>query len=203
MVRQRCVSTPYQLTTKYGKVDGYPLNNGFHTGVDYVTDDRKILAPQDGVVTANGYDEINGFYLVIEGGGYRDWFSHIARYRVSNGRRVSRGQHIADMGMTGYADGVHVHHSVRLHGNRVDPEKHITVEGEDMFNGKTAREWFSVALSYDKRIKNYQKNYMQKSTHDKIVASKDKEIESLRAQVGESNKWQTLKALLRELLGVK
>lgn len=37
----------------------------------------------------------------------------------------------------------------------------------------------------------------------KAVAIKDKEIESLKAQVGDNTKWNTLKALLRELVGTK
>lgn len=37
---------------------------------------------------------------------------------------------------------------------------------------------------------------------DKVIASQTKEIESLKAQVGDNSKWETLKALLRELLGL-
>lgn len=29
------MSVPYAVTTPYGKVAGYPLNNGFHNGIDY------------------------------------------------------------------------------------------------------------------------------------------------------------------------
>lgn len=36
---------------------------------------------------------------------------------------------------------------------------------------------------------------------DQTIADQQKEIESLKAQVGDNSKWETLKALLRELLG--
>lgn len=36
---------------------------------------------------------------------------------------------------------------------------------------------------------------------NKTIADQQKEIESLKAQVGDNSKWETLKALLRELLG--
>lgn len=132
-MRSRCVSAPYTIKTVYGNVEGYPLNNGFHTGVDYISDGR-ILAPMDATVTAISKTVNDGNYLVLEAPGYRDWFSHIKEggYKVSVGQQVKRGQHVADQGATGFATGVHVHHSLRKNGVMVDPELNITKEGEDM-----------------------------------------------------------------------
>jgi septal ring factor EnvC (AmiA/AmiB activator) len=130
-MRIRCVTSPYRITQKYGYDPTYPLNGGWHYGTDYVTDNRMILAPQNGTVTAIGKDATNGNYLVIEGNGYRDWFSHIrdGGYKVSQGQAVAQGQHVADMGTTGASTGIHVHHSLRKDGVRVDPEAHITAQG--------------------------------------------------------------------------
>lgn len=130
-MRQRSVNAPYTITTVFGNVEGYPLNNGFHTGVDYVSSDDLIVAPQDSIVTALGYDKTNGNYLVLEKDGYRDWFSHTSKYLVKKGDSVVRGQPIAVQGDTGSADGVHNHHSLRVNGVLVDPEQHIS-KGETM-----------------------------------------------------------------------
>jgi murein DD-endopeptidase MepM/ murein hydrolase activator NlpD len=123
-MRRRCVNTPYTITTVYGNVPGYPLNNGFHTGVDYVSNDSLIVAPMNSRVVATGKDAVNGNYLVLEANGYRDWFSHISEYKVTSGN-VTIGQPLAVMGATGAATGVHVHHSLRVNGVLVDAEKHI------------------------------------------------------------------------------
>jgi hypothetical protein len=125
MARRRCVNSPFRITTVYGNVPGYPLNNGFHTGVDYVSNDSLIVAPMDSVISATGYDSVNGNYLVLDSNGYRDWFSHIKEYKLKSGS-VKAGQALAVMGATGAATGVHVHHSLRVNGVMVDPEKYIT-----------------------------------------------------------------------------
>lgn len=39
-------------------------------------------------------------------------------------------------------------------------------------------------------------------TKDQTISAQQKEIESLKSQVGDNSKWETLKALLRELLGI-
>jgi len=87
---------------------------------------------------------------------------------------------------------------------RVTTKKSQPKGGKDVFRNKSAKEWFKVALGYDKRIKNYQKNYMLKSNHQKIVEKKDKEIAKLKKQLNSEDsklagKWRTL----LELLGIK
>ncbi len=41
------------------------------------------------------------------------------------------------------------------------------------------------------------------TTKDGVIAAQKKEIETLKAQLGELTKWQTLRALVRELFGIK
>lgn len=143
-MRRRCVNSPFRITTVYGNVPGYPLNNGFHTGVDYVSTDNLIVAPMDSKVTAEAYDSVNGNYIVLEAGGYRDWFSHTSAYKVKVGETVKAGQPIAVQGMTGSADGVHVHHSLRVNGVMVDPEKNIT---EDSMIDKNSTNFLRIGHS--------------------------------------------------------
>lgn len=155
-MRSRCVNKPYSKTTDFGWIKGYPLNKngvpgappkpgpgyGFHTGVDYVTADRKIKAPQDSTVTARGYDSVNGNYLVLQTGNIRDWFAHIAAYTVVVGDIVKKDQHIAYMGATGAATGIHVHHSVRKNGVLVDAEK--LIKEVEMPTEKDVKDFFAL-----------------------------------------------------------
>ena len=127
-MRIRCVDDGFRLTLSFGYHDGYPLNNGYHYGTDYVHENRFILSPQDSRVVAKGYDKTNGNYLVLENGDYRDWFSHIDKYKINLGENVKAGQIIAIMGDTGYATGVHVHHSVRVKG--------VLTNAEDLIGNK-------------------------------------------------------------------
>lgn len=133
-MRGRCCNSPYQITTVFGYVDGYPLNNGFHTGVDYVPQDGYIIAPQDSVVSARGNNTKDGNYLVLTGGGYLDWFSHISEYFVTVGQTVKKGERLAAMGETGAASGPHIHHSVRFNNELVDAEKHIKEDEVELAN---------------------------------------------------------------------
>lgn len=219
-MRSRCVSSPYQITTVYGNVEGYPLNNGFHTGVDYVSDGR-ILSPMDSVVSATGYDSENGNYLVLEANGYRDWFSHIKTdgYLVSKGQTVKRGQHIAYQGRTGSASGVHVHHSLRVNGVMVDPEKHISIgdimdetAGTELYwsgfhrapesksvakqwNGKTVTEALRNVRTKEEWLK---QNHILKVAYPeaiKIISIKDNEIARLKAELATNDDSVQLNAL--------
>lgn len=143
-MRIRCVQSPYRMTQKYGYDPNYPINDGFHKGTDYVPDDGIIVAPMDSYITATGRDPVNGNYMVLESGGFRDWFSHIKDngYLVTGGE-VKNGQPIAVMGNTGFSKGVHVHHGLRVNGVLVDPEEYIT-KGEDMWTEKEVRYLFSI-----------------------------------------------------------
>lgn len=160
-MRRRCVNSPYTKSTDFGWVKDYPLNRdynapgkpgadyGFHTGVDYVSTDRLIVAPMDSVVSAKGYDSVNGNYLVLEANGYRDWFSHIQEYKVTTGS-VKAGQALAVMGATGAATGVHVHHSLRVNGVLVDAEKYVTEVNMEKVSLSTARILAETILGRDR-----------------------------------------------------
>jgi hypothetical protein len=124
-MRIRCVGGRYQLTQPYGYDKNYPLNGGWHTGVDYVSPDLKILAPDVATVVAIGQDTTNGQYIILESGVYRDYFCHLASYIAVQGQKVTKGQSIGIMGKSGYATGVHVHHTLRVNGQQSDPELFI------------------------------------------------------------------------------
>lgn len=52
-------------------------------------------------------------------------YAHLSRIRVKVGQKVSRGDHIGDMGNTGRSTGTHLHYEVRVNDRPVDPMTYI------------------------------------------------------------------------------
>ena len=57
--------------------------------------------------------------------GIETLYAHNTSIRVKKGQRVSRRQHIADMGITGRSTGTHLHYEVRVNGRPVNPMTYI------------------------------------------------------------------------------
>ena len=80
------------------------------------------MAAADGVVTYAGILSTYGELVKIQhGNGDETYYAHCSRILVSVGERVSQGQEIAKMGMTGNATGVHCHFEIRKDGTPVNP----------------------------------------------------------------------------------
>ena len=52
-------------------------------------------------------------------------YAHLSRISVKVGQKVSRGDHIGDMGNTGRSTGTHLHYEVLMNGRPVDPRTYI------------------------------------------------------------------------------
>jgi murein DD-endopeptidase MepM/ murein hydrolase activator NlpD len=100
-----------------------------HKGVDYAAPTgTAIRAAGDGTITFRGWK--SGYGNVIEvqhWGGYTTLYGHMSRFdndfRVGN--KVSQGDVIGYVGMTGLATGPHLHYEFRINGQHRDP---VTVE---------------------------------------------------------------------------
>lgn len=116
-----------------------------HGGTDLAAPQgTPVKAPENGVIDGRGDNPnyIGGNYITIKGdSGRRFYMGHHSVNRASIGQRVSEGQHIADVGMTGQATGPHVHFQIwNSAGQLVDPQG-IIKQGEIMekINNNTAR----------------------------------------------------------------
>lgn len=99
-----------------------------HTGSDFsAADGTPIVAAADGIVTVAGPATGYGNLIVIEhtiGGqsvatGYAHMWDH--GIHVAVGDRVTAGQHIGDVGSSGYSTGAHLHFEVRPGGTNSPP----------------------------------------------------------------------------------
>jgi murein DD-endopeptidase MepM/ murein hydrolase activator NlpD len=98
-----------------------------HKGADFAgRTGTDILATADGVVTHAGWQSGYGKMVTIRHAfGIETRYAHNSKLRVKVGQRVSRGDHIADMGNTGRSTGTHLHYEVRVNGQPVNPMIYI------------------------------------------------------------------------------
>ena len=99
----------------------------FHNGIDMAAPGGSaILAAYDGKVVAADYNGSMGNYIMIDhGDSLYTIYMHASALYVSKGAEVSKGDKIAAVGSTGRSTGNHLHFSVRLNGNYVNPRNYL------------------------------------------------------------------------------
>jgi hypothetical protein len=106
-------------------VSGYisQFLQGYHTGIDIAAPFGAIItAADEGEITYVGWVPVGGRAVcVTHSGGLESCYYHTSVSYVSVGQRVSRGQPIATIGMSGLTSGAHVHWEVKQYGRIVDP----------------------------------------------------------------------------------
>lgn len=99
----------------------------FHNGIDMAAPGGSpILAAYDGKVVAAAYSGSMGNYIMIDhGDSLYTIYMHASALYVSKGAEVHKGDKIAAVGSTGRSTGNHLHFSVRLNGNYVNPRNYL------------------------------------------------------------------------------
>jgi murein DD-endopeptidase MepM/ murein hydrolase activator NlpD len=125
-------ASPVRAAVRYTSGFGYrrdPITGGrrMHNGTDLAgAHGTDTFATADGVVTFSGWQSGYGKLIRIRHAfGIETLYAHNTRNRVKKGQRVSRGDHIADMGSTGRSTGTHLHYEVRVNGTPVNPMTYI------------------------------------------------------------------------------
>lgn len=97
----------------------------YHSGIDIARETGAVVrAPADGVVilAADHPFTLEGNLLMIDHGmGLNSAFLHLSRIDVKVGDRVTRGQAIGAVGMSGRATGPHLHWSLKWGDAKLDP----------------------------------------------------------------------------------
>ena len=112
------------LTSSYGKqriYNGQPRAG--HNGADIrAATGTKVRAPFAGTVILTGFHYYAGGSVYIDSGnGVITVFFHLSEINVKKGERVAKGQVVAKSGATGRVTGPHLHYSLVLGGQFVDP----------------------------------------------------------------------------------
>ncbi|SEO43451.1 M23 family metallopeptidase [Aquisalimonas asiatica] len=102
-----------------------------HSGLDIANETgTPIAAPLGGEVVETGDYFFNGKTVFVDhGNGFVTMYCHLDEIQVSTGDRVARGDTLGTIGATGRVTGPHLHWTVYLNGQAVDPL--LFVEGED------------------------------------------------------------------------
>ncbi|TCP23078.1 murein DD-endopeptidase MepM/ murein hydrolase activator NlpD [Rhodovulum adriaticum] len=118
----------YRFTSPFGMrkhpiLGTYKMHDGMDMAAGYGT---PIHATADGVVVKAGW--VSGYGRLIKirhEFGIETRYAHLAKIRVTEGQRVSRGDRIGDMGNSGRSTGTHLHYEVRVDGKPVNPMTYI------------------------------------------------------------------------------
>ncbi len=119
-----------EITSEYGyRTDPFSGQRTFHTGIDMAAPEgNHVFSVHDGLVLLSEYDEVGGWYIVIEHAGQlQTYYGHLSKILVEKGNRVQAGQVIGLSGNSGKTTGPHLHFEVVDHGETVDPTAYIYV----------------------------------------------------------------------------
>lgn len=94
-----------------------------HSGMDIAAPvGRPIKAAESGKVLFVGDLFFTGKVIYLDhGNGLLSLYAHLSKIDVKKGQSIKRGQIIGNVGKTGRVTGAHLHWSVYLNGNAVDP----------------------------------------------------------------------------------
>jgi murein DD-endopeptidase MepM/ murein hydrolase activator NlpD len=100
----------------------------FHNGVDLIsvpstaTLGANLFASAPGKVISNYYNDLGGFQLIIDSGYAVFGYAHLqVKSPLAVGTIVRKGQIIGKVGNTGRSTGPHLHFTLRLDGQLVNP----------------------------------------------------------------------------------
>lgn len=102
---------------------GKEIDQQVHLGFDLaVTSSVPVVAANDGIVVHASYLGIYGNCVIVDHGlGVQTLYGHLSSFDVKVGDAVTKGQQIGRSGMTGLAGGDHLHFTVLVNGEPVNP----------------------------------------------------------------------------------
>ncbi|HEY7790244.1 MAG TPA: M23 family metallopeptidase [Vicinamibacterales bacterium] len=103
--------------------DGKEIDQQVHLGFDLaVTSNVPVAAANDGTIVHASYLGIYGNCIIIDHGlGVQSLYGHLSSFAVKVGDTVKKGQIIGHSGATGMAGGDHLHFTMLVDGQMVNP----------------------------------------------------------------------------------
>jgi murein DD-endopeptidase MepM/ murein hydrolase activator NlpD len=118
-----------RITSSFGeRTDPFAGDEGeFHRGIDIAAPTgTAIHATGDAVVASAGWGTGYGREVVLNHGhGITTLYAHMASITVVPGERVTRGQVIGYVGVSGRSTGAHLHYEVRINDTAVNPHRYM------------------------------------------------------------------------------
>ena len=114
------------------RTDPFTKKTTWHRGLDVsCPQGTPVYAPANGIVTYKGYQGGFGNLLVItHSKRLKTRYGHLARFNVSKGKRVKRGDIIAYVGNTGRSTAPHLHYEIHKDGKSLNPFRYIIREAK-------------------------------------------------------------------------
>ena len=123
------ISSPFGIRRYYGRSSG----GGFHNGIDFEgKTGMAIYAAADGVLNHQGwYFNYGRTVKISHADNFETLYAHMSRFAdgMGPGSRVKKGDLIGYVGSTGRSTGPHLHFSVIVNGQFVDPAPYISEKG--------------------------------------------------------------------------
>jgi len=117
------------ITSRYGMRVHPKLNiPKMHNGTDIaVPTGSPLYSPWSGTVSDVRTTDVGGNEVKIDlDNGFSVGYSHLSEFAVNKGDRVNRGEVIGLSGDTGRVTGPHLHFSMKLDGQFINPEDYFT-----------------------------------------------------------------------------
>lgn len=117
------------VTDTYGYTRLTGASTISHKGTDFrAPPGTPVMAMNSGTVVLSEYMTSYGNTVIVDhGAGVLTLYMHMNERRVGVGESVTKGELIGLSGETGYAEGPHLHISVKINGTSIDPEKFLTL----------------------------------------------------------------------------
>lgn len=154
------MSSPFGPRRYYGR----PSGGGFHDGIDYEARiGQPILAAADGIVELRGSHFEYGLTVKIRHAAqFTTLYAHMARFAgdIAVGSRVSKGDVIGYVGMTGRSTGAHLHFSTIVNGKFSDPAPYLSSDGGRALKARTLvdfRQWQDDVRAAVKQMRDRQR----------------------------------------------
>jgi murein DD-endopeptidase MepM/ murein hydrolase activator NlpD len=123
------ISSPFGIRRYYGRSSG----GGFHNGIDFEgKTGEPIFAAADGLINHQGwYFNYGRTVKISHADNFETLYAHMSRFAegMGPGSRVRKGDLIGYIGSTGRSTGAHLHFSVIVNGQFVDPAPYISEKG--------------------------------------------------------------------------
>jgi murein DD-endopeptidase MepM/ murein hydrolase activator NlpD len=123
------ISSPFGNRRYYGRSTG----GGFHNGIDYESKiGEGIYAAADGVINHQGwYFNYGRTVKISHADNFETLYAHMSRFAdgMGPGSKVHKGDLIGYVGSSGRSTGPHLHFSVIVNGQFVDPAPYVSEKG--------------------------------------------------------------------------